>query len=228
MGDSKTINKASHETWTHADRVHRWTAMAAKSIAVTKIITVKASFTVQQAFETLSDENVLSAPIFDENAHKYVGVIDIVDIVSYLAQNFKEDEEGHALANWKEVIKAKNEFFATPVTELADFSHRNPFRSLPDTCSLLDVMKEFATGLKRVFLTSPKGELNGLITQTTVLKYLSQHNRELGDVVKLKLSELDLGEKHVITIKDSDKAIDAFKVMASKVSCLPIKRFSFH
>eukprot|EP01097_Dermamoeba_algensis_P005120 TRINITY_DN325_c0_g1_i3.p1 TRINITY_DN325_c0_g1~~TRINITY_DN325_c0_g1_i3.p1 ORF type:complete len:186 (+),score=48.40 TRINITY_DN325_c0_g1_i3:623-1180(+) len=77
-------------------------------------------------------------------------------------------------------------------------------------------MKEFATGLKRVFLTSPKGELNGLITQTTVLKYLSQHNRELGDVVKLKLSELDLGEKHVITIKDSDKAIDAFKVMASK------------
>eukprot|EP01097_Dermamoeba_algensis_P005122 TRINITY_DN325_c0_g1_i7.p1 TRINITY_DN325_c0_g1~~TRINITY_DN325_c0_g1_i7.p1 ORF type:complete len:106 (+),score=10.80 TRINITY_DN325_c0_g1_i7:98-415(+) len=80
MGDSKTINKASHETWTHADRVHRWTAMAAKSIAVTKIITVKASFTVQQAFETLSDENVLSAPIFDENAHKYVGVIDIVDI----------------------------------------------------------------------------------------------------------------------------------------------------
>ena len=64
----------------------------------------------------MNDHQIYSAPIYDEEKGEYVGMVDMVDIVEFIAQNF---EEAQMLGEGFEAIFEQAERFgSTLVTDL--------------------------------------------------------------------------------------------------------------
>lgn len=96
-------------------------------------------------------------------------------------------------------------------------SRRNPFRSVRATDSVLDVCrllaKKGADKLKRVAVVDEHGKAVNIVSQTTLVTFLAkeiqQHHAHLGKTVK----ELNLGTSPIISMQETDPAIEAFRTM---------------
>ena len=77
---------------------------------VRAVIEISSKLTVAEGFQRLLDNNVLSAPVFDEDDnHKYVGFLDLRDIVSWAVFLFDEDVD--PAVDLLDVINAGQRYF---------------------------------------------------------------------------------------------------------------------
>jgi len=143
------------------------------------VVVVKSTFSPFEGFKTLVDNNILSAPVYDEKAHKYSGFLDIRDLVSFVVF-VDDDQKSDVPQNLNELIMHgcklfKAELEGVTVTYL---SRRNPFHPISSGESLLKVCEELAKGLHRVPIVNNNGDLVNIISQSTVVQFLAQHRLE--------------------------------------------------
>ena len=167
--------------------------------------------------QKLSTGGVLSAPVWNEETKKYTGFLDMRDLVSsvvFIAEH-ASTAKTRTLADL--FVNAKWVGGAFTVTYL---SRRNPFRSVKTSDSLAVVLELLAKKgpgrIKRVAVVNDEGVVVNIVSQTTLVSFLStllaQHSLYLGRSVE----ELHLGSSPVLCIADSAPAIEAFKMMDSK------------
>jgi len=214
-----------------------WLALVkADTIGIKDITVLNASDTVKKAFETLVNNNILSAPVFDEGKNEFYGLVDIVDIVSFLVDLFgedhknsprsrerSEDSEGTSIPFWSDLLVTQRNFFNTPIKDISDFSKRNPTVTVPATHTLKDVATVLASGVHRVCIEDSEGNMDSLITQGTFVRYIHQNMKMLGKRRFRSMKELGIGEKEVLSIDFRETALSAFRKMHTlKVSALAV------
>jgi CBS-domain-containing membrane protein len=146
------------------------------------IVDSQANF--KQALNTLAGKKVLSAPIFDREERKFIGLVDVADLLAYAITLFAERE----LRSLQLTVQDFS------VKSIRDVSARNPWAPFAETGTLYDLMVQFSKHrLRRVPLVNANGRVCGIVSQSRMVEFLWQHHDSLNPLAKL-LSERTLGE----------------------------------
>jgi len=171
--------------------------------------------TVEQALNLLAEKNILSVPIWDEKSKLFVGLIDMVDILSFLVGILNESEIESSRRKYSTLT---DYFKKSDVVSVSDLSRRDPWLPLAcnaDIGSLLETLSK--QGAHRVPIIDPlNGELLQLITQSDVINFVSQNIDQFGTVVTKTLAELRLGSSPVVSVDIDGRVKDAFRLIVEK------------
>ena len=101
--------------------------------------------------QTLTKHNILSAPILDAKTGKYIGLIDMLDLVTFVVDIYKSLEREGESADFFSLLESGERFVTQEIKTIADLSHRNPFVPINETDTLLSVLSLIGhQGLHRV------------------------------------------------------------------------------
>jgi CBS domain-containing protein len=176
----------------------------------------------------LTENHLTSAPIRDEVRGEWIGLFDYADLCSYLMLLLKRNEPMEDdTVEVKELIHHAKNSQPVPVKLISDLSQRNPFSSVyPETC-LGDVMDSFGEGIHRLAVVAGGGDLQGMLSQSAVVKHLFKNIEdfpELKPLMNSKLAELGLGlQGRVFSVQNDALVLDAVQTLVdNKVSSLAV------
>jgi CBS domain-containing protein len=186
------------------------------------IVCVHANEPVKDVFKKLVVEGFLGAPVLNRN-DKYIGFIDMLDLVNFSTNLFGGGQYERSKSGWQSFLDEEKRFKETTVREV--MKRRPLLPRVPD--GTYPVMQGFSlfhpyevlarTGLRRVAVTDDKSNIVGLVTQSMLISLVGQNKSRLGAILGLKVRDF---EKHLVSqfvvVKETDKAIDAFRLMAEK------------
>jgi len=166
----------------------------------------------QQTLETLTKKNVLSAPIFDRQQKRFIGLVDVIDLLAYATTILNE-------INLPREELERMAFEKLPVKAICDISLRNPwcpvYQDLP-LSSLMDIFSN-KVHIHRVPLVDHEGRVIGLISQSRVIEFLSENKSHLGELVNKPL--IPIMSRNVICVNENTQVLDAFlQLLKAKVS----------
>jgi len=176
------------------------------------VIVVNSDEQPLQGFQKLLDNHILSAPVYDEAAGKYIGFLDIRDLVSFcvfINDNNNETSNLTDLVNYG-VKMFKHAVDGVTVTYL---SKRNPFHSVKKGSSLKEAVDMLARGLRRVPVVDENGKVINIISQSTLVQFMNHHVEDLKDIANKRVSELGVGSPNVLSVKKDDSAINVFRIL---------------
>jgi len=168
-------------------------------------------------FKKLTTEGFLSAPVEDYMG-RYIGFITLFDLVKFTNGLFW----GQTEEEWVEFWNAKDRFRETKVTDIMRVPNqwtRDPFHPILKEFSLFSCMEMMArTGVHRLGVINPITKMVcGIETQSGLISELRQYKHLMGPLASKQVKEMtsDLHWR-VYTVKNTDKAINAFTEMESR------------
>jgi len=177
-----------------------------------EIIMLRADSSVPYAFKILIKNNIYSAPVFDTFNCKYAGFLDLVDIITFIVQIFKETEV--LGEDFFTLLEQETRFSIESTDKIVDLSKRNPFFPMKTNEPISKAMKLLGQGGIHKLPIMEHKAIVGLLSQSTVIDFLAKHIKELGPVVETHIRQFDRVLKPVICVKADDRAIEGFKLMA--------------
>jgi len=176
------------------------------------VIVVHADEQPLQGFQTLLDNHILSAPVYDDSTGKYIGFLDIRDLVSFcvfINDNNNETSNLTDLVNYG-VKMFKHAVDGVTITYL---SKRNPFHSVNKGSSLKEAVDLLSRGLRRVPVVDEHGKVINIISQSTLVQFMNAHIEDFKATANKRVSELDIGSSNVLSVKKDDSAINVFRIL---------------
>lgn len=165
----------------------------------------------------MTKHNILCAPVLDPKSNQYVGLIDMLDLVTFVVDIYKQVEKEGEETDFFSLLESGERFVTQDIKTIADISHRNPFIPVNESDTLLTVVKLAGEkGLHRVPVLNAEGKVVNFLTQSALVDFLAKNVSKLGDVVDKTVGEMLLGCKPVLKVNINSTAIEAFKLMAEK------------
>ncbi|KAL0087962.1 hypothetical protein J3Q64DRAFT_1735416 [Phycomyces blakesleeanus] len=213
---------------------HDWTMVnAASLLKKQKVITIDGSLTVEDACNILIENNISSAPVYEPapktsgaivHTPSFVGMFDYADVIAYLLLVLKkmpppseQEDVSPTSLEIKDIIRLSHEGKDVPVKLASDLSQKNPFYSILPEATLLSAVEEFGCGTHRVSILRPDGGIDGILSQSTVVRYLYDNQRRFPAIESLlskTLRQLHLGEAPVIGVNADSLVLDALSLMS--------------
>lgn len=192
------------------------------------LITLEKSQPVSKAIKELSAARIYCAPIIGDDG-KCIGLLDFNDIASFLAHTFmKKVDASDCAAFAKATFPAADlegmhyRFSHATVEMVMNFSKGNPLNCVAPNTTLKEILKTMQGGCHRVPVCED-GKVTSLVTQSAVVRTMSQNRDAIKDILSKKVSEITHAKKSVITMTTECRAIDVFATMSEKkVSAVPI------
>jgi len=183
-----------------------------------KLISVKDTSQVQDVLTTLSNKNILSAPVLDN-----VGIvhksIDMLDLVAYAVAKLDLFKEKTKKTEHTQVM----EFLKKEICHLPDFSDRNPFYTLSSRKSITKAMNLLAHPHFHRIWVEENGVLVGVFTQSKALEILWEHRAEFAPIMKSRVYEVFPEARQTLMIDSKDLLINAFhRINTDKVSGIAV------
>lgn len=190
------------------------------------LVSVAADAPVSEAFKVLIKNDFHAAPVFDYTQNKYCYMFSIRDVVHHALKVLEEpqftDDDVPAIT----FLTEKDHFRNYKVQDIV--GRKEPLVEV-GTDVTVDKVVEFMVNANahRVVSLNPDGSLNNIITQSRVTECLVQLfdvSPSLGALGKQTVQDLKLAKTGaIVSIRESDKAIKAFKLMCeNNVSGLPV------
>jgi len=174
---------------------------------------------IVDVFRGLIKHNFLSVPVLQKTGRKWYGFLDMADIVAYVTETFGNAKLTSTQDFW-ELFEKEEELRKKTVQDLMKYplTRRNPFHPVKGGYSLFYAIEALAKepNLHRVAVIDDERQLLGLITQGQVVKYLYEHLGKIGCEIKKPISDLKHVMKPVLSVKETDNAIDAFNLMVKE------------
>merc|ERR1712137_1383334 len=142
---------------------------------------------IKDTMLVLNKHNIYSAPIYDEEKKQYVGMIDLADIVDFIAKNFEETQ-----------------MLGTTFVPVS--IHAN----MMNVASLLK-----QHNMHRVNVLDDEGNLVNIVTKSAIIEQLHKHHELLGDTGSMTLAQLKLGTPPGSWIDIKDQTVKAFLLLRS-------------
>jgi len=182
-----------------------------------KLICVELQTTTGEALKVLGENHLLAVPVRDvESSTGCRGFVDVLDIVASLVELYKDK------------ILDSEKFINRPVSDLIDKSQKDEWIAVEPTESILELLSRFAKGVHRVTVLAGdgSGKLQGVATQTDMLRYLLQ-DEELragfDAILSQSLQHLNLVKQWVLFVNKQDHAIKSYQKMDEhKVSAVAV------
>jgi len=177
------------------------------------IVVLDAQEHVPIALQKLLETGIVSAPVIDKQNNKFVGLVDVVDILGFVVSLFDDHGENSEGDIFKRV-STSNKFAKACIGEVTDLS-RNPFTSVDVGTSLWEVLLLFVKKKShRCPVITPEGKMISIFTQSALVAFIYQHVKDLEGLATQTVHELNLGTSPVSTMSKTARTIDAFKFMA--------------
>jgi len=191
-----------------------------------KIISIDPSESIPQVFNKIFANRITSAPVIDKknNLIGCIGIIDIVFFALNVCQTSQELAKYFGLptedtVDFVDFDNVKNyltpdhniqhSMMADSAQFITNYSHQNLLHVLKPESSFKDVLNTLKS-VHRVAIGDD--EIVNYVSQSEVLKLLKE--RSAYDPIGAKsIDELNLGCKDVISIKDTQRVIEAFKLI---------------
>jgi len=181
------------------------------------IVSVNSDATTVEALKTLTKHNILCAPILDTKTGKYIGLVDMLDLVTFVVDIYTSLERERENTDFFSLLESGERFVTQDIKTIADLSHRNPFVPVHDTDTLLSVLQLVGEKrLHRVPVVDSEGKVVNFLTQSALVDFLAKNKEKLGHVVDKTVGEMLLGCKPVVKVNINHNAVEAFKLMAEK------------
>ncbi|KAI8097345.1 uncharacterized protein BX664DRAFT_326165 [Halteromyces radiatus] len=213
---------------------HDWTMIKASTLIENqKVIEIDGNTPVEQACNILIDNNISSAPVYtisdtttqqktNSSMHSgktYNGFFDYADVIAYILLILKSTtvEESGSL-EIRDIVKKALQGKQVPVSLASDLSQKNPFYSILPEATLISAVEEFSCGTHRVCVLNPDGQIKGILSQSTVVKYLYENKHQFPSIDSLlnkTLRQLNLGQTDVISVSADSPVLDALSQMST-------------
>ncbi|GAA5802332.1 hypothetical protein EDC94DRAFT_621826 [Helicostylum pulchrum] len=215
-----------------------WTMIQASDLVQNQqVIQINGNVSVEEACQILVDNNISSAPVYveGEKGH-YIGMFDYGDVIAYIllvlhrkpGQKDSSDSIDLDSLEIKDIVRRALDGQKVPVRMASDLSRKNPFYSILEEATLLSAVEIFACGTHRVSILKPDGEIGGILSQSTVVRYLYENRKQfpiLDEVMNKTILQLKLGDEPVVGIDADATVLDALSLMSSKgVSSIAVLR----
>jgi len=190
-----------------------------------KLLFARSDDTVLTTLKLLQENNILSVPVFDEKEKKWLGLVDVFDILTVLVfmsdlktlidiASQKEVDWYQFINNEMKVLQEEN------VATILNSSERNPWCPVSRLLPLHSLMDMFSKDLNlhRVPIVDDDGNVIGLVTQSKVINFLYKNVDQFPDTAAIKVKD-SFVPSTVISIEADKTALDAYRLMVSnKVS----------
>jgi len=173
-----------------------------------KLIEAYTNDPLLHGFQLLIDNKILSVPLYSIEKQRYVGFLDIIDIVHHFLNVLNEEDVKEGYDSFK------NRFSDVTCGGVSDLSGRNPYKAT-DTAGTLQAAVNLICHWKvhRVPLVDIDGTLQHVFSQSYLVRNLSKYS-QLFPFVDKTVGELALGYKdHIITIPKSTIVKEAFEII---------------
>jgi len=184
-----------------------------------KVIVIDSKTPLLEAFQTLLDHNLLSAPVYDGEKKVYTGFLDIRDLVSFVVFVYDEQkvEDNNTL---KDILRHGEKMFSTPTTDgvtVSYLSRRNKFIQVMDEDTLLKVTEILSHGVHRVPVIDKDGNVVSIVSQSNVVAFLNSHLQQLGNQLAKSINEIKIGSSPVESVIKTATVIDTLRLMDVKM-----------
>jgi len=178
-----------------------------------EIIVVNASDSITDAFFTLVDNDIVSAPVYDSITNQYVTFLSILDIISYLVEIYQFQIE--TADPMIEELVLQDRFKNTPVSALGIGNWRNPWYTISQEMSILDAFNMFTrTRADEIAVFDLNGNFVNILTQHMLVQWIAQRPaEEIGQLSSKSIQTLRLGFQRVIRVNKRRSLLRAFMRM---------------
>jgi len=177
-----------------------------------KVVEIDGSLKPEEGFEVLLKANILSAPVWDKDSKSYIGFLDVRDLVASIV-NIHQTHKQKISSLLTVAVKGLEQKEDEPPS-LTYLARRNQFKPVSATSNLLDVANILKNrNIHRVPVLNSEGKCSQIISQSSILQFLSHHRESVGDDMKQTLEEINLGFSDVVTVNSHEKAFTAFKAI---------------
>lgn len=179
---------------------------------------------IRDAFDALVQNSFLSAPVYDADAKKYIGMVDLRDIVGRYFFYESNKRLGFVLS-----LRKNEGPIVFTVDKLVNFSGMDKFQPISGEATLLEALEvrfhfvwyseEFAKSqIHRMPIMKNESQVEKILTQSSIIEFLAQSdignsgNKTVGELEKLLGGTSGLKDL-LLHIKEEEPAQKAFELM---------------
>ncbi|KAL0569019.1 cell separation during budding [Marasmius crinis-equi] len=176
---SSAVVPSESETW-----VSRWNEVLARDIIDSRIVTVGAEVSVEDACDKLLSEDIPCLGVQrDQEIDELTGLFDFADVNAFLTLAATkhtlgpEDLRGHP--NVEDIFNAAKAGHV-PVYLVSNLSEKNPLQTLPHDATIVALLGIFARGTHRVVIRSPPPAQGyaGIVSDRRLLSWFASYAEE--------------------------------------------------
>lgn len=169
-----------------------------------KLVCIDSEDNMIEALQGLKEYNIVSAPVWDSTRKRFLGFVDVLDIVCLILDKLPVDE----IKSGKNTNRHKME--QLHIKDATNISQRNPWCPVYIGKPLLSVMDMFSGGtIHRVPISDEQGSIVSIISQAKVVEFLSGIIHKFGNAANKTVAEC-FAPKYVESVNFDDTVIDAF------------------
>lgn len=187
------------------------------------VVCVHRSERTARVFTKLVTEGFLAAPVLDA-LHKFTGFIDMLDLVIFTVDIFaKHGGDPNTPEGWAKFCDSISAWRDSTIEDVIAHveSSGHPRKSTPfplqRSFTVLQAMAQFAAlGTQRLAVLDDENRVAGILTQSMVLSLLDQNINKIGRYRQTQVQEMHSLLQPVLSVKEDEKAINAFRLMADR------------
>jgi CBS-domain-containing membrane protein len=186
-----------------------------------KIITLDVNCKLYDGFLALIQGNVLSAPVWDPATQKYIGYLDIRDLVSFVVFVYDE-QKVQDNTRLEDLIKhgvGQLKVKTTDGVTVNYLSRRHKFVTVNETDTLESVCRVLSDqSVHRVPVLDEHGKVVNIISQSSIIEVLSKKCTKVGvDDIDLPLEKHpEIGTSPVLKVLKTESVINTFRILEKK------------
>jgi len=196
-----------------------------KEITTTRnVITLNADDSISKAMQTLAQQGITAAPVYDMAKKDFIGFVDVLDLTIFIVYVFQENYQKHPHLYDPKELKQR---FAMPIREVINASKRDPFWTVNANETVEFLISNFLKmGIHRVPV-SDNGQIIGIVSQSDVVRLLHRSNQYLTATTTKTIQELGLDTGIAYSVRNDATLIEAFNaIIANNVTGIAIVNFS--
>jgi len=188
-----------------------------------KIIQLDSNGKLYDEFLVLIQNNILSAPVYDVATQKYIGYLDIRDLVSFVVFVYDEQKVQDD-SRLEDLIKhgvGQLKMKTTDGVTVSYLSRRHKFVTVKESDTLETVCNVLSDqAVHRVPVLDEDGKVVNIISQSSIIQVLSQKCTKVGaDDIDLPLEQHpEIGTSPVLSVPKSEAVINTFRLLEKKIS----------
>jgi len=190
-------------------------------VSPAQVLTLKEDDTVEKALLALKEHGVLSAPVVDKDGACRKGFFAMDDVIMHLSRicqrsvNATGSESLNIKTDQLEDLVVRQHFFHQEIVRDVISRHRGSSSQVLGIKSkkpIADALVVFANGVQRLAVYKRKA-IVGILSQSTVIKWISENPKRLGDLADAPAESLGIPWKRVIKINKDALTIDCVQLM---------------
>jgi len=181
------------------------------------LITFNSNASLSNCFRQLVENNILSAPVWDIEEKKYIGFLDVRDLIPIVVHIY-DDNKAEVITDLSELVSvaAGHEKLVHVGTSVKELCKRHAFVSIKSDEKLTTVVHILSDpALRRIAIVDDDGKLVNIISQSSILQILAEkciiipEKEELDDSLK----NIQIGTSPVISVSKNESVIETFRIL---------------